>query len=71
MSGLSKVVEGAGVEHHRELLAVALEEAARRVRMSCPDSFEVDVQDDVEYVDGSPCVVLLRRPLLRSFRIEW
>lgn len=60
------------LDDERESLAAALEEAAARVRMSRPTSYEADVQDDVEMIDvGGPSIPGLRRPLLRSFRIEW
>lgn len=56
----------------QERLAAALDEAAARVRMSCPTSVEADVLDDVEMVDvGTQQPPMLRRPLLRAFRIEW
>jgi hypothetical protein len=57
-----------------ETLALALEEAAVRVRQSVPAGFEFEVKDhqDSIYV-GPPTQYVpgMRSPVLRSFRIEW
>jgi hypothetical protein len=57
----------------QEELAVALEEAALRVRQSCPSRVEIDREDDVDPIDlgNGTSIPSLRSPLLRNFRIEW
>ena len=56
----------------QERLAVALEEAALRVRQSCPDSLEIDVQDDVDRIHvGDRPIPGMRSPRRRRFNIEW
>jgi hypothetical protein len=57
----------------QETLAVALEEAAQRVRQSQPAGFEVDVEDDVDVIHVGPGQTIpgMRSPLRRVFRVEW
>lgn len=57
----------------RETLALALEEAALRVRQSTPDSVEIDVEDDVERIDidNGESIPGMRSPRRRVFYIEW
>lgn len=57
----------------QEALAVALEEAAQRVRQSTPAGFEVDVEDDVDTIVVGPGQTIpgMRSPLRRVFRVEW
>ncbi len=58
----------------QEQLALALEEAAERVRQAIPAGYEVEVRDDVgsipvDHRGGS--IPGPRSPLVRSFRVEW
>jgi len=58
----------------QEALAVALEEAAQRVRQSIPSGYETDIEDDVEQIVigvHGESMTGLRAPLRRVFRIEW
>jgi hypothetical protein len=54
-------------------LAAALEEAALRVRQSCPQLAEIDREDDVDTIPlyNGQTIPGLRSPLRRNFRIEW
>jgi hypothetical protein len=57
----------------QEMLALALEEAALRVRQSIPDSIEIDVEDDVDQIPVGCGQTLagMRSPRRRAFRVEW
>jgi hypothetical protein len=57
----------------QESLAVALEEAALRVRQCKPVGVEWDVEDDLNWIWVGPMERIpgMRSPLRRVFRIEW
>jgi hypothetical protein len=57
----------------QEMLAVALEEAALRVRQCKPVGVEWDVEDDLDWIQVGPVERIpgMRSPLRRRFNIEW
>lgn len=56
----------------QEDLALALEEAARRVRQVCPEQAAYDARNDAQDIgDERRSVTGLRSPVLREFRIQW
>lgn len=56
----------------QERLALALEEAALRVRQVRPEHAHYDARNDVDDIgDDQRPVAGLRSPVLREFRIEW
>lgn len=67
--GMDRVV----TPEKQEALAVALEEAAERVRQCIPAGFEVDVEDDLDWILVGPTERIpgRRSPVRREFRIEW
>lgn len=68
MSGMRPVLNA----EEQEQLALALEEAALRVRQHCPDQAHYDIEDNVPQIgDGLRSIEGKRSPALREFRIHW
>lgn len=68
-SGIQRIV----TPEMQETLAVALEEAALRVRQLIPAGAEWDVKDDIDWIWVGPTerVPGMRSPLRRRFDIQW